>query len=57
MSMIYDATGEPIPDRKPRCGFGMHLYDSSGRMHEEAPIAGGSGQGLEPGTRKAPLVF
>ena len=29
---ILDAQGQNIPDKRPRAGFGAHLYDLSGRM-------------------------
>ena len=32
--VLYDAQGDAIPTRKPRIGFGAHLYDMQGRMKE-----------------------
>jgi hypothetical protein len=29
---ILDARGNHIPDKRPRAGFGAHLYDHDGRM-------------------------
>jgi len=29
---ILDAQGNHIPDKRPHCGFGAHLYDVGGRM-------------------------
>lgn len=29
---ILDAQGNHIPDKRPRAGFGAHLYDHEGRM-------------------------